>query len=646
MKKAVVISVMLSFAVLISSCSKKDNDDNPPVDPLTNLINHDGGIGGGPQTGEITVAVFDDITKQPIVSAWVLVDHGAVVQGQTDSSGRASFSGLTTGMLDITIAASGYANLSLIGISSRYIAMPMERRRRLSVQGIINASAPSGTTCSVDFLAQNKDLMGGSEPKYGSVVQSPTGFPPAYEVLFDAGATDSLVFTETDGNGKIVNRKLLPIGPFTSDQTGVNVTFDATTGLCNMAGTITGLSSGLIFGVDVRAWIGDDSYDAYSVTGSGTTRTYLLQVPPSASMSLVVQSYTSILGMGFPQEAQEFAASSGSPDNASPVQADLQLDMAQISGSFLNYGGSTGAAVVLKYGRCQTLVPNFPASGYTLRVPKNLTAQAAVGAFTGTYPAIVLDWFIETTYGPYSADSVRNFDFNGFPASQLALTSANLPSGISSHDPSAAILTAYPDRTVAVPTYMLSGTAGASNIAFTTFGYGRRQGHTYVLMATDTDSVTDAETIYIKGGITDPAADLATPMQIPLLDVPVPSSPLDASTQPLPQVAFSWAATNVTSEGLIQFDITDSSTGEKVWIVRLQHQATSFALPALPSAVSALELLSGETYEWTIAAMTLSGFNIDDFTIDQFPQDGLSNIAFMSKTMRMSNSQERTFSVQ
>jgi hypothetical protein len=629
---------------IVGQAGCSDDDDKVVLDPIENLIAHDGGSTGGVHLGEVTVVAFDKITHEPIAAALVSVDDSSASLHQLDTGddGKALFSGLQPVPLTVTIVKDGYANLTIVGISAKIMAFPLNRRRRLQLQGTVNGAAGAGTTLTLEFETTLESAFSGTSYKYGTVEQGPTGATPTYIVHFDQGAQDTLVFTETDNvTGRILNIQRLPIGPYTADQAGLDITFDGTTGMHEVSGTISNLP-GDVSGVALDCYQGDDVYAAYRFTGTGSTRTYYVQVPPDSSFEAVVLVDRTGNFTGTPQEGQEFTLSSLGPDNITPTQVNLALDMVTLSGSFLNYGGSIAATVVLKYGRVEAAVSALPSAGYSIRLPRDLYARGAAGTYVGV--TFTLDRAKEFDAGPFDADATLDIDFNQATPWQTTITT-NLPDGITSHSSEALMISAYPDGETAYPAYLRSGTVSASDISFNLV-YGLRHGHAWACILADDDNLSTASSIYVRTGFAEPDQLLGSTLSLTLLDVHTNLSPAGGSNEASSLVTFSWnsMAPTLTDEGLIALKIEENVSGEVVWIIHLQYEKTQITLPNLGATAASLILQSGITYRWELSALERSGFHINEFTIDMFPTDDFS-LFDQEMILKVSEAPSRTFSV-
>jgi hypothetical protein len=634
---------------VFAGCKNDDGDPPPVYDPLGDLKNNGGGTTGGAHSGEVSVLLFDDVTDNPVSGGWVVLeDSAAVYQLQTDATGRADFSGIAAGAYTVTAVETGYVNFTLVGIHARYVAIGMEKRQRITVSGTVNNGSASGTTYAVTFATQEQSLFDPDQPMYGTVTKLPTGGDTTYSLDLDADRTETVIFTETDnGTGRILNRKVRVLGPYTTNQSNVDVDFDGTTGLHEMSGTVSNLPSG-VTALTVTCTHQGTTAVSYSAASSGPNAwDYSIQVPPDVpALQAVVRVWVLNPTTVPPNEAQAYTLSSGSADNATPAVQDLALAMVTVSGSFQNYASIiNGVFFVLRYGGFETLQITASGLGYTLRIPTGQAADATVFEFTGSLPlSLVIERYIHSAFGPYTADaSGVNFDFAGAAPDALSVTT-NIPAGVTAHTAQAGLVSSYGGFDVAFPWYFAaSGTVGASTITYNVT-YGTRTGCGYAFMVSDEDTTNNEESLYIRGGLTDPATEVGTSVTVTLLDVLVPSAPGNGSSQPSPQVTFTWGAANLDSTCLARVEIYDAS-GNPVWYVTTTDTTTSFTLPVLPVAVTTLSLQSGSGYGWSLSALSMTNLDLNELRVDALPLEDL-DYTELGSTLRISSGPTRTFSVQ
>jgi hypothetical protein len=580
------------------------------------LIQNGGGTSGGAHAGTVTVVVFDEQDDSRIADATVILDDGTSTTDQnTDTLGVTVFTGVALGTYNIHVVKAGFGNISLYGLEAPLVVLPLGSPR-LRVQGSVLGGSASGTTYNVEFATLEDSPLAGAtpDPEYGEVITYPTGGNPAYEVEIDKGQTDTLTFTETDNStGRIINRKTLVIGPYTADQTGVNVTFDNTTGLHEITGTISNLNTnimGATFTVAYRD--GKKFYEAFGVTGAGGSRTYSLQLPPNRAVMLQLLTYVGPVDVTSPpEEAQEFPATTGAPDNT-PVTVNLSYDMVTVQGNFSNDGGAFLYVMAPKYGNLQPLTVGLVMMGYSMRVPTNVATQNAVSTYTGMLTGMTRG--AELAFGPFSGDTTNDLDLGNAVQSLLQITT-NLPANVANHDPATALYGTYANYDLAWPPFMAMGTVGASDITFN-LDHFPRANVTYFLMVVDDDLGTNAGSQYFRGNLTDPPNDLGTTQNITLLDVPGVTSPPDGGNTTA-QVTFTWNGDAfLTGKGFRVVDIEDPITGDTVWTVVVEASIASVQLPTLPAAVAGLSLQSGTTYDWRVNAMAFQNFDFNNFQID------------------------------
>ncbi|MHC4601406.1 MAG: hypothetical protein ACYS47_20615, partial [Planctomycetota bacterium] len=401
---------LLALPFLLSlGCPSDDDDPLPPPDPVDVLLQNGGGTGGGVHSGTVTVVVFDEQDDTRVQDAEVLLDDGSgYVQQTTDATGTTVFTGVAAGTFDLTIAKTGFVNLSIFGVEASLLVMPLASAR-VQVDGTISGGSASGTVFAITFQALESRLFDTPKPLYGEIVKQPTGADPTYTVMFDKGQTDTLTFTEADGTtGEIVNRKTLVVGPYTTDQAGVNVIFTGTTGLHEITGTISDVNTAT---QTVGAYFKDGNiwYSSFNVSGAGASRTYSMKLPPNRTCRIRVLADVGLtIDPAAPTtEGREFDVTTGAADNATVPTVDLDLDMVTRTGSFSNYGASTGVAMFLRYGNLATVTGAPAAVGYQLRLPRNRGAQIAV---VGVTAALVMERGIEQAFGPFSGSGVQDFD--------------------------------------------------------------------------------------------------------------------------------------------------------------------------------------------------------------------------------------------
>jgi|GEM_PF-2600581 len=598
---------------LLPACAKEE-DDPPPPDPVVVLVENGGGTGGGAQNGTVTVVAFDEQDDARIEGATVLLDDGTVHEETTDANGEAVFSGVAPGTFDVTLVKSGYVNLSLFGFEASLVVMPLASPR-IEVSGtVVNVSSTSNDF-DVAFLTRTPNPFENDEPTYGEVIKQPTGSDLTYEVEIDKNRSDTLLFTETRPDGRIVNRKTLDIGPCTSDQTGVNLTFDGTTGLHEISGTISSLQQFLTTGVSVTY---EDpgtgiEYENWDINGSGTTRTYTMQLPPDRTLDLFVDVNTVGMGsLGIAQEMQRFTVTTGGADNGTPADVDLPLDMVDISGTFSNEGAATYFIMAMRFQGRDCAVLGTPGGGYSLRMPRGVGARIAV---LGPDGSDVLQKALAEAFGPFASDNgTYDFDLAG-AAPDISSITANRPAGITTHDASAALLPMDADDRLIWPPTGADGVVGTSDITFD-LRYISRAGARYVFMLSDEENTGSAQTFHLRGDIADPAASLGTSLDVTLLEIPDVTSP-GATTDP--EVVFSWNTdANLAPHGFRRIEVEENATGTDVWYVIAEGSLNTVTLPALPASVSSLALQSGLTYRWEASAFWGEDLDPDAFQIDRF----------------------------
>ena len=85
-----------------------------------------GGLGGGPITGEVNITVLDSYSDEPVADAYVLLGAGPTspYQAITDASGRVSFSDPTLeGPQMVTVAAADYERVSIVAFDARDVTI-------------------------------------------------------------------------------------------------------------------------------------------------------------------------------------------------------------------------------------------------------------------------------------------------------------------------------------------------------------------------------------------------------------------------------------------------------------------------------------------------------------------------------------------
>ena len=629
-----LVGASLAAVLLVAAagCSRNDNGPIPYPGPVETLISGGGGTGGGEQAGAVTIVAIDEQDRWTrVAGATAFVNDGVSIPSKvTDASGTAVFDNVPAGAYSVTVVKAGFVNSTWFGLRAAIVVVPLESRR-VRVSGTVLGGSGSGHTYTIEFSTIEHDPFSGDAPKVGEVTDTPTTGDMTWEVEIDKGQTDTLVFTErNNANNKIVNRKTLVIGPYTADQTGVNVTFDGTTGLHEITGTISGLPtvSGTVTVTfrDVRK-----TTSATSVTGSGTTRTYSMQLPPGRTCNLIV-------ACTFPVQAQEFAVGTGAADNSPAATVDLALSMATVTGSLSNYGAATVFQMTLLFGEAVVTVNGLTSLGYTLTVPVGCPARLRIACYTG---GGVLERGLETDVGPFSINTTRNFDLAGSAPSTLTIH-ANLPARITTDNPNAFLAGLDADDDLAQPAFADAGAVGA-DIAFD-LRYVPISPVSWLLSVNDQDNTDDDESLYIRGNMGSPS-NLGTNFTVTLLEVPQTTSPAASSNQPK-QVPFVWTPDSYAgfaANGMTLLEITHNATGDKVWGCAVKGSLSSATLPALPASVAALELHSGVTYRWKATALTVQDLDFDNFSIDMLK--GLLTLVKSGREVRIANTTEITFTV-
>lgn len=643
---ASLAGLLALLLILAPGCSKNDDDPSPaPGDPVADLVQGGGGTGGGLHGGTVTVVVFDDQDGTRILGATVvLVSGGTPVTQSTDASGTAVFTGVASGPYSVTLAKTSYENMSVFGFEAALVVLPLESSR-LRVEGTVIGGSGSGTTYGIAFSTFEEDIFNAwnEPPLFGEVEKLPTGGDPTYRIRIDKGQTDTLVFTETDNtSGRIVNRKTLALGPFTADQTGVNVTFDGTTGLHEISGTILNLQNFVTTGVQVtyydtaarRRWL------QYDVNGSGMSRTYSMQLPPNRTLDLVLTA--TIAGQGFlglPQEAQVFTVATGAADNTTPTTVDLPFDLVSVTGSFTNYGSCTYIVLGMRFAGQNTALAGLPAANYSLRVPRTQAGRLVLAGFDGSN---VLQKALEDSFGPYSTSGIRNFDLAAAAPSLLTVT-ANAPTGITTHDAGGGFYGYYSPLDSAYPPFLVPGAAAGPTITYNVRYVTPNGADTLFVVGTEENTNSQVESRYFRGAIADPAAVLGTTESITLLQIPAITAPADGGNANKNAV-FSWAADSaLSSSGFTIIEVEEAVSGTSVWHIIVAPSVTSVTLPSLPPALAALELQSGTQYLWNAGAIWRNGLDVNGFSIGTFKS--MEQLVLSGVETKIANTADFTFTV-
>ncbi|MHC4779259.1 MAG: hypothetical protein ACYTFG_11850 [Planctomycetota bacterium] len=635
--------VIASVLLVLAGCPADKDDPPPPPDPVNVLLENGGGTGGDTHNGEVTVVVFDEQDDTRIQDATVMLDDGSgYVQQTTDATGTTVFTGVTVGTFVVTIAKTGFVNLSIFGVEASLLVMPLASAR-IQVDGTVLGGSASGTTYGISFATLEPGIFGSTDPLYGEIIKLPTGGDSTYTLMLDKGQTDTVTFTETDNStGEIVNRKTLAVGPYAVDQTGVNVTFDGTTGLHEITGNLSNINV-LTSTVGVYYKDGNTWYSAYNVSGSGVSRTYTMKLPPNQTCLVRLLADSGIIDPDSPtSEGQEFSVVTGPADNSTATTVNLAYDMVTMTGSFTNYGTSALMIQYLRYGNLTTVNYSLPAVGYTLRMPTNLAAQIAVVGVSGTIPNLVVQRALEQSYGPFSGSGVQDFDLAA--ASPLLLdVTTNIPANMSSHNPTSMLAATDANDDVVQPAFAASGTVNATDITYPIRRF-ERQNMNFIFMVSDSEnSPSDAQTFFIKGNVTDPTTQLGTTENVTLLDVPGITSPTNGGNSPA-QVNFAWSHdTTLDNQGFTMIEITNTTTQKRVWNVIVEAGIDSVTLPSLPGSLSGNELQTGTTYEWTAAALTVTNLDFDSFQIGMFQDLGV--VVKGGRDVRLGGSDTMTFTI-
>ncbi|MHC4780843.1 MAG: hypothetical protein ACYTFG_19910, partial [Planctomycetota bacterium] len=389
---AILTLALLPALVFVPGCSSKDDDDPPiVVDVIADRIANGGGPLGGAHAGTVTIVVFDEQDGSRIADVTVILDDGtSSTTDTTDTNGVVTFTGVATGPYDATMAKTGFEVLSVFGFQAATLVMPLASPR-IRVDGTVIGWSSTTPAFSIEFGTLEEDLFNAwnESPLYGEVIKLPTSGDPTYTVQIYKNKVDTLTFTERDpaNNNKIVNRKILPIGPYTADQTGVDVTFDGTTGLHEITGNILNLQNFVTASVDVSFYdhAARRRYQNYDVQGTGQSRTYSVQLPPNRVLTLVLTAR--IFGhaaLGVPQEVQTFTVTTGAADNATPANVDLPFDLVSITGDFNNPGTVTGVIMALRYLGQNTGWIAGTATNYSIRVPRGVPMLLTLMGYDGS----------------------------------------------------------------------------------------------------------------------------------------------------------------------------------------------------------------------------------------------------------------------
>lgn len=652
------LAYLVLALVLFAGCEKKEADPlEEPTPPtyapadIADLVAHEGGTGGGPNMGEVTIVLFDGLDDSRIQGAEVILEHGGTSdQATTDSNGQVDFTGVTPGAVMFTAVKQGYVILTMVDVNAATVVVSMDRRAVL-VSGTITNTQSSGTHLEMELLTKEfDDFNQVTQEKYGYVADvTPPGATAnwTYEVRLLSGVSDQLVVREVNSTTRrVINRTVKALGPCTDD-TAVPITLPATpeAGLHEVVITVTNVVNGAL---KMEAWYEENlvRYTSYSATQvSPGNWTINLQMPTSVTGATVnLDTYTSSDPSDPPSERDRMTYDSG---NATALGSTSHtLDMVELTGEFVA-PTSTLFLVEARYydGFYRTIGIVNAGNDYTLRVPRNMTLEMRVFGLTGT-GAGTLGQITEhdrKTVGPFTADDTENWSLT---ATTLFDIDTNLPAGIPDPAPFAVMTGPYPseDNYLGFP-WISDGTVTGSNVDLP-LRYEAMSGFTYLMILSVADANNeDLGSKYIRGGLVDPATDLGSPYTINLLEMSAGLSPAQSEVVSRDSLRFAWSAdAALVADGWHQLEVVEVD-GDTVWNIFSRGATQQVALKRLPTALAALDLQAGRQYSYTVQSIRLPGMDFDDFYFDTFPRN-LADTLTSTNVFYITEGEKRTFQIQ
>ncbi|MHC5079555.1 MAG: hypothetical protein ACYTHN_11080 [Planctomycetota bacterium] len=667
---------LLVFGLLFVGCEKDEDDPLPPPVPPTyppadvqDLINHDGGSGGGPNMGTFNVVLFDkDDPQTRLQGATVIVYHGGLQEDSdvTGQHGEAVFTGITPGAVTVTAVMTGYVNMTLVDVNAATVVLGLEGRF-LRVTGQIQGFG-GGSHVEVELETKVfNELDRTWSEKYGRVTNLQlAGGRYDFDIRFKAGATDRMIVKEVDDTvnpGRILKRYTQTLGPWYADYSfpgTVNLPASVDLHEINLGVQGVPFNVGILFVGVVTAYYEDPAtryrYWSYQSTFGAGTWNVNLQMPAdlTSPVTVVIEAYAAgdVPGADLPMMSLNHPVTTGGAGGSTGSLASMS--MVSLSGDFQNpqHYGDLFLVLAKYFGRLHMAV-GFQNAGndYIIQVPSGLSVQILVFE---VHPLVddaaeIVAYMDQNVPGD-TVDRVINFNLGTAGTSTLDITT-NIPAGIIVPE-GLAILTGPDGSGTFMPIPFMGAGYEQNNQIRIPLRYGAVSGVTTYMLAimareAGVPEGEGGQSMFIRGNLSDPTTTLGSSPVLTLLDIPEALAPAEGTTVPRSTLHFAWFGdASLETEGANTISIRDDDDAT-VWTIIVRGSTTQFTLPALPTGLDQTVYLNYPApmdYSYSVSSIWMQGMDIDNFYVDSFP-DEMDQAVNLDEVWKLADSRDITFRV-